>query len=455
MNRTTAIEGMTPKEIVSELDKYIMGQDDAKRAVAVAVRNRARRMAVEPAMRDEILPKNILMVGPTGVGKTEIARRMAHLVKAPFIKVEATKYTEVGYVGRDVESMIRDLVTSAVNMVRREQVEKNRTQAEKLAEDALLAILLPSPPSVQPDPAADPGRDAADPLAAAREKMRLKLQSGELDERVVEISLVQPQGSADIFVGSGVEEIDVGLQNMLSSMLPQKTRVRRVTVREARTLLAQQEAEKMLDMDSVSAEAVRRVEQHGVVFIDEIDKIAGRESGHGPDVSREGVQRDILPIIEGSTVNTRFGPVRTDHILFIAAGAFHVARPDDLIPELQGRFPIRVSLQSLRQEDFKRILTKPKNALIKQYEALLATEGVQLKFEAAAIDELARVAEECNRVSENIGARRLHTLLEQLLSEILFEAADHAGEKIAVTREYLRQRLADTVRENDLGGYIL
>lgn len=452
MNKTKAIEGMTPKEIVNELDKYIMGQDDAKRAVAVAVRNRARRMAVDPLMRDEILPKNILMIGPTGVGKTEIARRMAQLVKAPFIKVEATKYTEVGYVGRDVESMIRDLVSSAVNMVRREQVESNRLRAEKLAEDALVAILLPSSPAS----GSEPGKETEDPLAAAREKMRLKLQSGDLDERIVEISLLQSQGGGDFFVGSGVEEIDVGLQNMLSSILPQKTRVRRVTVREARTLLAQQEAEKMLDMDSVSAEAIKRVEQHGIVFIDEIDKIAGREGGgRGPDVSREGVQRDILPIIEGSTVNTRFGPVRTEHILFIAAGAFHISRADDLIPELQGRFPIRVNLQSLRQEDFKRILTKPKNALIKQYEALLGTERVQLKFETAAIDELSRIAEECNRVSENIGARRLHTLLEQVLSEILFDAADHAGEKIVVTRDYLRQRLADTARGNDPGGYIL
>ncbi|HOG65537.1 MAG TPA: ATP-dependent protease ATPase subunit HslU [Spirochaetota bacterium] len=455
MNSNPLITGMTPQEIVSELDKYIMGQDDAKRAVAVAVRNRSRRMAVDPAMRDEILPKNILMVGPTGVGKTEIARRMAQLVKAPFIKVEATKYTEVGYVGRDVESMIRDLVTSAVNMVRREQVETNRVQAEKLAEEALLQILLPSPPGIQPDPSQDPAQDGSDPLAHAREKMRAKLRSGELDERIVEINLVQPQGSAEIFVGSGVEEIDVGLQNMISSMLPQKSKLRRVAVREAKGLLIQQEAEKMLDMDSVASEAVRRVEQNGVVFIDEIDKISGRESGHGPDVSREGVQRDILPIVEGSTVNTRFGPVRTDHILFIAAGAFHVSRPDDLIPELQGRFPIRVTLQSLRHEDFKRILTKPKNALIKQYEALLATEGVHLKFEAAAIDELARVAEECNRVSENIGARRLHTLLEQLLSEILYSASEKAGEKIVVTREYLKQRLHDTVRVNDLGGYIL
>ncbi|MDR2734456.1 MAG: ATP-dependent protease ATPase subunit HslU [Spirochaetota bacterium] len=449
---TARIEGMTPREIVAELGRYIMGQEEAKRSVAIAIRNRARRMALDGAMRDEILPKNILMIGPTGVGKTEIARRLAQLIRAPFIKVEATKYTEVGYVGRDVESMIRDLTNTSVNLVRRECVERNHAQAGALAEEAILDALLPAS---QNKPVTVEDEAAPDPLQSVREKMRAKLAKGEFDERVIEISVTQSHASAEIFIGSGNEDIDASLQQIISGMLPQKKRTRRVTVKEARGILRQQEAEKMLDTESVTAEAIRRVEQNGIIFIDEIDKIAGREGGHGPEVSREGVQRDILPIIEGSTINTRYGPVRTDHILFIAAGAFHVSKPDDLIPELQGRFPITVKLESLTQEDFKRILTKPKNALIRQYEALLATEGVQIKFEPGAIDEIARAAEESNRAHENIGARRLHTLMEKLLSDILFDAGERAGEKIVINKEYLREHLGEDLTKSEMDGYIL
>jgi len=450
----TRIEGMTPKEIVQELDRYIMGQDEAKRAVAVAIRNRARRMAVDVPMRDEILPKNILMIGPTGVGKTEIARRLAQLINAPFIKVEATKYTEVGYVGRDVESMIRDLTAMAVNLVRRECVEKNRARAAVLAEEAILDALLPPAPGASTDQP-EGNSSAENPLQSVREKMRAKLAKGEFDDRVIEINVTQSHGAGELFIGSGIEEIDVGLQHIISGMLPQKKRTRKLSVKEARTILQQQEAEKMLDTESVTAEAIRRVEQNGIIFIDEIDKIAGREGGHGPEVSREGVQRDILPIIEGSTVNTRHGPVRTDHILFIAAGAFHVSKADDLIPELQGRFPIRVKFESLTQEDFKRILTKPKNALIRQYEALLATEGVQIRFEPSAVEELARAAEECNRALENIGARRLHTMIEKLLADLLFDASEHAGEKVVVNKEYLRAHIGDSFTKGNAEGYIL
>jgi len=349
--------------------------------------------------------------------------------------------------------MIRDLTNTSVNLVRRECVEKNHAQAAVLAEEVILDALLPAS---QPKPIIPGEEDAApDPLQSVREKMRAKLAKGEFDERVIEISVTQPHGAGEIFIGSGIEEVDVGLQQIISGMLPQKKRTRKVTVREARGILQQQEAEKMLDTESVTAEAIRRVEQNGIIFIDEIDKIAGREGGHGPEVSREGVQRDILPIIEGSTINTRYGPVRTDHILFIAAGAFHVSKPDDLIPELQGRFPIKVQLESLTQEDFKRILTKPKNALIRQYEALLATEGVQIKFDTGAIDELARAAEEANRAHENIGARRLHTLMEKLLSDLLFDAGERAGEKVVINKEYLREHLGEDLVKSDMDEYIL
>jgi len=452
------MDRLTPRQIVAELDKYIIGQAEAKRAVAIALRNRWRRQKLPPELRDEVAPKNIIMIGPTGVGKTEIARRLAKLADAPFIKVEASKYTEVGYVGRDVESMVRDLTELAVNMVRAERTRGVEQKAKELAEERLLDLLLPTGRA----PAGHGGGETlkeiefTGSLSETREKLRRRLQEGKLDERMVELEVkdrVFPM--IEVFGISGMEEMDLNLREMLGNLLPQRTKRRKVKVKEALKILAQEEAQKLIDMDDVAAEAVRRVENLGIIFIDEIDKIAGREAVHGPDVSREGVQRDLLPIVEGCTVNTKYGLVRTDHILFIAAGAFHVAKPSDLIPELQGRFPLRVELKPLTKEDFVRILTEPENALTKQYVALLATEGVKVEFTPDAIEEIAAIATAVNEATENIGARRLYTIMERLLDEISFEAPHMEGVQVKITAEYVRERLSDIVRNQDLSRYIL
>ncbi len=441
----------TPREIVSELDRYIVGQREAKRAVAVALRNRWRRQQVIPELRDEIAPKNIIMIGPTGVGKTEIARRLAKLAQAPFIKVEASKFTEVGYVGRDVESMIRDLVDLAIHMVREEEAQKQKVKAEHLAEERLLDILLPGEPENNSDET-----EAASSKASTREKLRKLLRKGALDERYVEIETEDSSmASMQLFTPSGQEELGFNIRDMLGNMFPKKTSQRRVKVPEAFQQLIIEEAEKLVDMEKVQTLARERTEQSGIVFIDELDKIASREGGHGPEISREGVQRDILPIVEGSTVNTKHGPVKTDHILFIAAGAFHVAKPSDLIPELQGRFPIRVELHSLGEEEFVRILSEPKNALLLQYQALLKTEGLQLEFSDDAIHELARIATRVNEQTENIGARRLHTIMEKLLEEISFDAPELPNKKIAINAAFVRERLDGIADDEDLSRYIL
>ena len=441
---------LTPREIVAELDKYIIGQDDAKRAVAVALRNRWRRQQVPEDLRDEILPKNIIMIGPTGVGKTEIARRMARLVDAPFVKVEASKFTEVGYVGRDVESIIRDLTDVGVAMLRKQQEDAVREKAMANAEDRLLEILVPD---VNP-PGSSQGLEAQQPT---REKFRRKLRDGELDERQVELEVQERSGGLgiDILPMGGLEQMDQSMRDMLSAFMPKRSKKRRMPIPEAMEILVQEEADKLIDMDDVGRLAVQHVEQNGIVFLDEIDKIAGRSTGSGPDISREGVQRDILPIVEGSTVSTKYGTVRTDHILFIAAGAFHVAKPSDLIPELQGRFPIRVELQSLTKADFVRILTEPQNALIRQYSALLATEGLALEFTPEAIEELAQVATDVNSQGENIGARRLHTILEKTLEEVSFEAPTLQGQTITITPDYIRRQLGSILADQDLSRYIL
>jgi ATP-dependent HslUV protease ATP-binding subunit HslU len=448
----TAVDALTPREIVAELDKHVVGQAKAKRAVAIALRNRTRRQKLAPELADEVAPKNILMIGPTGVGKTEIARRLAKLAQSPFIKVEASKFTEVGYVGRDVESMVRDLVELAVDMVRAEQVAEVQAKAQQNAEDRLLDLLLPPRP-VAPDE--DPAK-VRDEGQRTRERMREQLREGRLDDRVVEIEVSQKGfPSLEIIAGSSVEEVEFNLKDMLPGFFQKGSKKRRVPVREATVALRQEEEQKLVDMDSVSRIAVHRVEQSGIIFIDEIDKVAGREGGHGPDVSREGVQRDILPIVEGTTVNSKYGMVKTDHILFIAAGAFHVSKPSDLIPELQGRFPIRVELDALGQAEFVRILTEPRSALIKQYMALMETEGVTLTFTVEAIDLIAEFATTVNERTENIGARRLHTVMERLLDEVSFEAPDLGGQSITIDPAYVRRMLADIVRNEDLSRYIL
>jgi ATP-dependent HslUV protease ATP-binding subunit HslU len=451
-----ALDEMTPREIVAELDKYIVGQGAAKRAVAVALRNRVRRQKLPAEMAEDILPKNILMIGPTGVGKTEIARRLARLAGCPFVKVEASKYTEVGYVGRDVESMVRDLVETSIDMVREEKLDEVADRAEQAAEERVLDLLLPPPP---PPPPATPDSEAAaqrEMNQRSREKFRVQLREGKLDERMVDIEVRERQmPSFEIISNQGVEEMDVNLKDMLSGMFGQQKKKRKMTVADAFEYLIQEEESKLLDMDQVTRIAVERAEQMGIIFIDEIDKVAGRESGHGPDVSREGVQRDILPIIEGTTVNTRYGMIRTDHILFIAAGAFHVTKPSDLIPELQGRLPIRVELQSLKEEDFIRILTEPKNALIKQYIALLETEGIKLNITDDAVAAVAKFATTVNEQTENIGARRLHTILEKVLDDISFEAPDLKKKNVKVDAAYVTKQLAEIVKNQDLSRYIL
>jgi ATP-dependent HslUV protease ATP-binding subunit HslU len=437
------LDELTPREIVAELDKHVIGQAEAKRAVAIALRNRIRRQKLPPAMAEEVMPKNILMIGPTGVGKTEIARRLAKLSNSPFMKVEASKFTEVGYVGRDVESMIRDLVDLSIDMVREQRLDEVADQAEANAEERLLDLLMPPQPEES---------ESAD---RTREKLREKLRAGKLDERMVELDVKERGPTFEIATSTGVEEMDINIKEMLPNLFGGRTRRRSMRVADALDYLIQEEEQKLIDMDQVVRIAIERAESGGIIFLDEIDKIAGRESGHGPDVSREGVQRDILPIVEGTTVNTRHGFVRTDHILFIAAGAFHVSKPSDLIPELQGRFPIRVELKSLTVEDFVRILKEPKNALVKQYAALLETEGIKLTFTDEAVEEVARFAAEVNQNSENIGARRLHTIMEKLLEEISFEGPNLKKKTIRIDAAYVRKQLADIVKDQDLSRYIL
>jgi ATP-dependent HslUV protease ATP-binding subunit HslU len=437
------LDELTPREIVRELDKHVVGQADAKRAVAIALRNRIRRQKLPPEMAEEVIPKNILMIGPTGVGKTELARRLARLANSPFLKVEASKFTEVGYVGRDVESMIRDLVDISIDMVREERLDEVAERAEANAEERLLDLLMPLQP------------DASDSAERSREKLRERLRAGKLDERLVELDVKDRGPTFEIATSAGIEEMGINIKDILPNMFGQRTRKRKMRVSEAMDYLVQEEEQKLIDMEQVTRVALERVETSGIIFLDEIDKIAGRESGHGPDVSREGVQRDILPIVEGTTVNTRHGFVRTDHILFIAAGAFHVSKPSDMIPELQGRFPIRVELKSLTVEDFIRILKEPKNALAKQYSALLETEGIKLVFTDDALEEVARFAAQVNESSENIGARRLHTIMEKLLEEISFQGPDLKKKSVKIDSNYVRDQLADIVKDQDLSRYIL
>ena len=451
-----ALDDLTPREIVAELDKHVIGQHAAKRAVAIALRNRMRRQKLTPELAEEVIPKNIIMIGPTGVGKTEIARRLAKLANSPFLKVEASKFTEVGYVGRDVESMVRDLVEIAIDNIRAEKLEDVSDKAELNAEERLLDILLPPAAPSHPEPGFTLEASTGDSYSRTREKLRQQLREGKLDDRTVEIDVRERNfPSFEIISNQGVEEMDVNLKDMLPNIFGQRTKKRKMKVNEAFEYLITEEEQRLVDMDQVTRMAIDRVEDAGIIFLDEIDKIAGREGGHGPDVSREGVQRDIRPIVEGTTVNTRYGMVRTDHILFIAAGAFHVSKPSDLIPELQGRFPIRVELQSLTMDDFIRILTEPKSSLVKQYTALLETEGVKLEFTKDALEEIARFAFRVNEGTENIGARRLHTIMERVLDEISFSASDKKGEHFKVDAEYVGKMLADIVKDQDLSRYIL
>ena len=449
---------LTPREIVQELDKYIVGQDDAKRAVAIALRNRWRRQQLAPELRNEVAPKNIIMIGPTGVGKTEVARRLASLAHSPFLKIEASKFTEVGYVGRDVESMIRDLTELSKNMVQQEEMQRVQEKAAENAEERLLDLLLPHPPNAReaepPSGLDDLGQQQ---YQKTREKFRQYLRDGKLDDRFVDLEVQDGSNfpMIEVVSGSGLEDMGIHIKDMLGNLFPQRKKRRKAKVPDAFNVLMQEEAQRLVDMDAVVKEAVQRVEQSGIIFLDELDKIAGRERSSGPDVSREGVQRDLLPIIEGSTVNTKYGMVKTDHILFIAAGAFHVSKPSDLIPELQGRFPIRVELQSLGKDDFMRILREPRNALLKQYRALLGTEGVEVTFSDDAIEELAAIADRVNQQTENIGARRLYTILERLLDDLSFRASDTTEGQVTIDRQYVTARLEDIVSSEDITRYIL
>jgi ATP-dependent HslUV protease ATP-binding subunit HslU len=437
------LDELTPREIVAELDKHVIGQNDAKRSVAIALRNRVRRQKLEPEMAEEVMPKNILMIGPTGIGKTEIARRLAKLANSPFLKVEASKFTEVGYVGRDVESMIRDLVDVAIDMVREERLEQVEDRAEQQAEERLLDLLMP------------PQAESTESAERSREKLREKLHAGKLDDRTVEVDVKERGPTFEVSTNGNIEEMDINLKDVVGNLFGPRTKKRNMRVSEALEYLIQEEEQKLVDMDQVTRIALERVERNGIVFLDEIDKIAGREGGHGPDVSREGVQRDILPIVEGTTVNTRHGFVRTDHVLFIAAGAFHVSKPSDLIPELQGRFPIRVELKTLTEGDFIRILKEPKSALVKQYTALLETEGIKLSFTDDALIEIARIAAQVNESAENIGARRLHTIMEKLLEDISFDGPDLKKKNVRIDAAYVRKQLSEIVKDQDLSRYIL
>ena len=440
---TPALDELTPREIVWELDKYVISQAAAKRAVAIALRNRIRRQKLEPDMAEEVMPKNILMIGPTGVGKTEIARRLAKLANSPFLKVEASKYTEVGYVGRDVESMIRDLVEIGIEMLREERLEEVGERAEKNAEDRLLNLLMPPQP------------ETTETVERTREKLREKLRAGKLDDRLVEIDVKERGPTFEISTQAGIEEMDVNLKDVLPGIFGQRTRKRNMRVSEAMDYLVQEEEQKLIDMDQVTRVAIERVERSGIIFLDEMDKIAGRESGHGPDVSREGVQRDILPIVEGCTVATKYGMISTEHILFIGSGAFHISKPSDLIPELQGRFPIRVELEPLGKEEFRRILVEPDNALTKQYQALMETEDIRVTYTEDGVDQLAECAFKVNQQTENIGARRLYTVMEKVLEDVSFNAPDMEHQEIVIDRQYVNSRLADIIKDEDLSKFIL